>query len=1331
MKTIISLNPKISRSGKSFTFKYDDMNWSISLEVLNNYDIKEPSDLDGAILELDEGNLQSWYDNWYFINKYSIKSIVKPNDKSFNQVSKEVIDKKKAQVKIKEEQASKEVFTSDYIEEKSVDEEIDFEAIYQDIKVHEIENFSLKMTKIDKLIEKSVKLIKTKWNNGIVKTDDYTYDNLSKLAGDDLIPFLRGKTNELLVKYPKKIKIPEKYKDDKQAILQYLEERKYLVFATQTSIIKYENELLAINDLIIEIQKKLSELFWKLNRIAKKSTELKYETGFNPFVIAWPYLIGKTEEGTFIHAPICYQEIEFKTTNFSESVDYNFTLTKSGNFKINTYPILKNYTEQNSSINEIQRFSSSIKDVLIEYYKHGIKIKPPENAKPSNYKWEKEYEDKANSYSKSYFELTNEVLCMLKPNDELIHSDLRLIRKKYSNFSIPNKNISLYDHDDKKYKNKHIFDLDDSKTRAIAKALKDSIVIWGPPGTGKSQAISAIIGEFINKNKSSIVIAEKSSAIDVIESNLKKIDLDSFILNINNDSKMDFIQKFNKQLKLLLAKPVKQNYQALVYSKMWLEKYQDLNAFYKKYNDKKLKEICELTAKVNFILEHENSNLKSVQKAISFYENLKINFELEKNRGEIIKDIESIAQKKENNQLKIKNLKEKIKTDSKSIISWFKKNKTMTKLNYKNIDPMILTINKISRAEEVDEIFYIISSSYSKKNWIKLLTKQKIKKNSSELIKMFAKAKKYKKQELMINNKINDEKKKINNLEIIEKSNKVKLAWIDDNKVKIFERITSKVNKETFQKIKDFKKEIDEMLKLEDFMLNKHEEWQNHKREIKKHIKLVKNSIIYNAQINFQNKCKDPNFENDILRIQKIINTKLDYRGNSIRELVYKFVDSFKSIFNSLMMAPEYVSTIFSDKKNQFDYAIFDEASQIRLHKALPAIHRSHKIIVAGDEKQLGPTDLFTDISNEKDEEITSEERQGEDFDEKTLLNFAKIRYSNVKLTTHYRSKSKQLIAFSNENFYKISGIELNAVDSPLSKFDGRDGIIVEEINGKWREDRTNLDEANRVVELFNEYLSKNKRLSIGIVTFNDHQKKLIQKLLEEKFYEKPDILNIINNPSKFFVKSIKDVQGDEKDIIIFSITYGARETSGKYVSYFGYFSKEKINVAITRAKLRMHVLKSLPSFAVDAKNDDYQIFKKWLKFLESDVKKDNDLENYENSDKFSSKFEKDFYDVFINYLDKNYKPLVNYPVGHKKIDLVVWHKINKSFICAIELDGAKYHSTNEQMENDYNRQILLENMGWKFIRLSAAQFYSNRVKAIEWVISEMKKIENLEVFVN
>jgi superfamily I DNA and/or RNA helicase len=299
----------------------------------------------------------------------------------------------------------------------------------------------------------------------------------------------------------------------------------------------------------------------------------------------------------------------------------------------------------------------------------------------------------------------------------------------------------------------------------------------------------------------------------------------------------------------------------------------------------------------------------------------------------------------------------------------------------------------------------------------------------------------------------------------------------------------------------------------------------------------------------------------DDIKLKELISnldTKLTF-SNKHTELRSAFDEAYQAamvLTPCWMMTPNIVSLLMKDPSpknpdykgkfltdlDRFDLVVFDEASQIRVEDAVPALARANQFIVIGDDKQLPPSRRF---------EIGEKHMHSLMHEVQNVI--------PIKLLWHYRSISEELIQFSNKMFYNSS-----LIFYPSTYKNDDYGIHLIKVEGEWDE-RKNKVEADKAVALFRKHLRSHKSESIGIVTINEEQKKYIIDKLGK------DYLKICGGRESF-VKNIENVQGDERDVIILSIAYTG--TSKK----FGEISisdegRKRLNVAITRSRKRMYVL--------------------------------------------------------------------------------------------------------------------------------------------------------------
>lgn len=306
-----------------------------------------------------------------------------------------------------------------------------------------------------------------------------------------------------------------------------------------------------------------------------------------------------------------------------------------------------------------------------------------------------------------------------------------------------------------------------------------------------------------------------------------------------------------------------------------------------------------------------------------------------------------------------------------------------------------------------------------------------------------------------------------------------------------------------------------------------------------------------------------------------------------IRRVVSAYHEELFHLLPCWMTSPESASAIFP-MEPLFDLVIFDEASQCFAERGLPAMYRGKQIVVAGDDKQLKPNDLYRVRWDEESEEDIPE------LEIDSLLNLAKKYVPEVSLKGHYRSRSMELITFSNLHFYD------GALDM-LPHFDEANdrspAINYVQVNGVW-EDNINDTEAQKVVGLVLSLLKSSPEKSMGIVTFNARQQGHVLDVLETEAAKKGVLL-----PENLFVKNIENVQGDERDIIVFSTAY-APDKKGKLRLQFGPLNQDggenRLNVAVTRAREAVYLVTSIHPSQLrteDTKNPGPKLFKAYLEY--------------------------------------------------------------------------------------------------------------------------------------
>ena len=301
----------------------------------------------------------------------------------------------------------------------------------------------------------------------------------------------------------------------------------------------------------------------------------------------------------------------------------------------------------------------------------------------------------------------------------------------------------------------------------------------------------------------------------------------------------------------------------------------------------------------------------------------------------------------------------------------------------------------------------------------------------------------------------------------------------------------------------------------------------------------------------------------------------------SVRELIRTYGDLITALTPCLLVSPDSVARFFPADRRYVDIVVFDEASQIRVADAVGAMGRGLSVVVVGDPKQMPPTPGAGETRGEQASEADS-----------ILTRCLDSGLLQHRLTWHYRSRDESLVAFSNRHYY---GGRLHTFPSPLTIAAGADdapgghGISLRRVRGRYfrPEDRarrssaspnTNPLEAQRVVEEVLRHVEAcpDRLPSLGVITFNDRQRDLIEDSLREA--ASPRVIEALDARDGLFVRNLENVQGEERDTILFSVTFSAN-ARGDLPLNFGVLNhaggERRLNVAITRARRQIIVFTS------------------------------------------------------------------------------------------------------------------------------------------------------------
>ena len=428
-----------------------------------------------------------------------------------------------------------------------------------------------------------------------------------------------------------------------------------------------------------------------------------------------------------------------------------------------------------------------------------------------------------------------------------------------------------------------------------------------------------------------------------------------------------------------------------------------------------------------------------------------------------------------------------------------------------------------------------------------------------------------------------------------------------------------------------------------------------------------------------------------------------------VRTLIERSRHVTQAIKPCFMMSPLAVSQ-YLPADLHFDVVIFDEASQVSPGDAINCIYRGSALILAGDQKQLPPTNFFASATADDEEEWSEDSDDTAEFE--SILDHAKASgaFRSLTLRWHYRSLHEALIAFSNASFY-----ERRLVTFPSRHSDGPDvGVELFWVDGTYRRgsSRDNPDEAAAVAERVIHHYDTRPGLSLGVVTFSEAQAEAIETAVSQARQDRPDLDRFFTNDRLrgFFVKSLESVQGDERDVLIFSIGYGPDENR-KITMNFGPLNKQggwrRLNVAITRARYRNEIVSSIRASDIpeSVTTEGLRHLRRYLDYaargmpaLALDTSSGGDAE---------SPFEESVISVIRSW---GYDLTPQVGTAGYRIDIGVRHPDHPGvYALGVECDGYQYHSSKVARDRDRLREKVLRGLGWNLHRIWGTAWYRDR----------------------
>jgi len=443
-----------------------------------------------------------------------------------------------------------------------------------------------------------------------------------------------------------------------------------------------------------------------------------------------------------------------------------------------------------------------------------------------------------------------------------------------------------------------------------------------------------------------------------------------------------------------------------------------------------------------------------------------------------------------------------------------------------------------------------------------------------------------------------------------------------------------------------------------------------------------------------------------------------------IRQLLRRTSGALVALKPCFMMGPMSVAQYLAPGQIEFDLVIMDEASQIKPQDALGAVARGSQLVVVGDPKQLPPTSFFDRVVDDEEEDPTGIEES------ESILDATRPMFPARRLRWHYRSQHESLIAFSNHSFYES---DLVLFPSP-NKENGSYGIQYSRVPSGCFVNRRNMEEARIVSQAVREHFKHRSNESLGIVAMNGEQRMQIESAIEALEKEDGALQHWLEEDScseePLFIKNLENVQGDERDVIFISMTYGPKEPGGKVFQRFGPINSDvgwrRLNVLFTRSKKRMHIFSSMGSEDIVADTTakrGVRALSDFLGFCETGILHKTERRTERDPD---SDFE---IAVMAALHNEGFESVPQVGVAGFFIDVAVLDPGNPGrYLMGIECDGATYHSAKTARDRDRLRQTILERLGWKIRRIWSTDWFKNPHAELKPIIRELNELKTVRV---
>ncbi|MGC4796225.1 DUF4011 domain-containing protein [Micromonospora saelicesensis] len=416
--------------------------------------------------------------------------------------------------------------------------------------------------------------------------------------------------------------------------------------------------------------------------------------------------------------------------------------------------------------------------------------------------------------------------------------------------------------------------------------------------------------------------------------------------------------------------------------------------------------------------------------------------------------------------------------------------------------------------------------------------------------------------------------------------------------------------------------------------------------------------------------------------------------GRSFRELFEQYADAVLALTPCVLVSPASAANFLAPGSQRFDLVIFDEASQIRVAEAIGAMGRGSAVVVVGDSRQMPPSSIMQ-ASHSVDEVDEGNGPVPEDL-ESILSEAVESGLPQRWLSWHYRSHDESLIAFSNRYYYDN---KLSSLPSPGAASSA--GVSWRRVEGQYDRggSRTNEVEARAILADITRRLHDpaTATQSVGVVTFNIQQRDLILNLLEESTDPiiREQLSGAVAEP--IFVKNLENVQGDERDVVLFSLAFSTNLETGQLPLNFGPLSQaggeRRLNVAITRARRQVVLYSSFDPSDIDLSRTSAlgtQHLRAYCEMAAAGAERLGDLATDRTERRSRIRDE-----VAAALRDRGHEVRTSHGLSDFTVDIAVRRPGSPRWQVAVMLDGPDWSARPTVADRDSAPTLLRSIMGW------------------------------------